>query len=114
MANIESGRRQRRAEVKGRSPNERREVSPSHVRVALVERAGIRMESVTGRVDWPDVLAAAAPFQDQAAAVLGVGLRTAVVLRDTIAGARLAIVNARDWGEGELGAAIAEHGYGDR
>ncbi len=91
----------------------RSRVMVQHVRAALAERAGMRMESVSGRVDWERYLVEAAPFQEHAARTLGSGLAAYAALHDTVAGARVAICNARDWGEREFLETVALHGYGD-
>lgn len=88
-------------------------VSVASVRRALEERLGIRMESVSGRVDWIQLCQEAAPFQPQAAHELGVSLRAFATLRDSVAGIRVAISNSRDWGEFELIRALASGGFGD-
>jgi hypothetical protein len=84
-----------------------------NVRAALAERLGVSREVLGRRVDWVEALVTAVPFQDEAAREVGRALQVAHALRGMIAGIRLAICNARDWGEEELIEAIADHGYGD-
>lgn len=89
-------------------------VAMGSVRRALAERLAIRLESVSGRVDWVRVSQEAAPFQAVASHELGLCLRAFATLHDGVAGARIAIHNARDWGEFELSEAVAEAGFGSR
>lgn len=83
------------------------------VQQALQERAGIRLETVSGRVDWSTVLTSAVPFQPRAAIDLAAGLRTESMLRATVAGVSVVFNNARDWGEREFVREIAANGYGE-
>jgi hypothetical protein len=88
-------------------------VRERHIRAALSQRLDMSLEALSGPMDWPDALVSALPFQETAARRLGRALQMASVIRGMIAGTRLVIANARDWGERELIEAIAEKGYGD-
>jgi hypothetical protein len=89
-------------------------VEQEDVRAAFFERLGIPRELTEKPVDWARVLLATVPFQPRASQMLARTLGMKQALYGTVAGARVLIENAKDWGENEFVTAIAEHAWGDR